>query len=269
MGKKRIAVLDDSSESLDKKTKKEKIVKKKKSQDGIIDMAQESLQAAEVIEEKIETGNETVEAKKPKIKKPAKKRSKSYLEAKKKIKNDKPYSISEAIKLLSNISISKFKGSIDAHINVKETGLKGEIQFQHPTGKKQNIRIADENLLKDLEKGKIDFTLLIAEPKMMPSLVKFAKLLGPRGLMPNPKNGTVTEKPEEAVKNMAGKSQFKTEAKFPLIHISIGKINMAAKELEENFKTLIKAVGRRNIKKVFLSPTMGPSIKIDLDSINN
>ncbi|MCX6725934.1 MAG: hypothetical protein NT052_01275 [Candidatus Shapirobacteria bacterium] len=202
-------------------------------------------------------------------KKPPKKRGKNYLEAKKKVKNDKPYSISEAIKLLSSVSFSKFKGSVDAHINVKETGLKGEILFPHSTGKKQNIRIVDENLIKDLEKGKIDFNLLIAEPKMMPRLVKFAKLLGPRGLMPNPKNGTVTENPEEAVKNMAGKIQFKTEAKFPLIHLSIGKINMTEKELEENFKTLIQTVGRRNIEKVFLSPTMGPSIRIDLNSINN
>jgi len=300
MGKKRIAVLGEElsstkvTEGKEKKSrrptrsvdvedarhevsaKKQKIVQKEEIQNEIVEVAEK-----EKKDEKIETENteekageeKIIENKKAKVKKPAKKRGKNYLEAKKKIDKNKSYSISEAIKLLSNISFSKFKGSVDAHINVKETGLKGEIQFPHSTGKKQTIRIVDENLLKDLEKGlttgkqgKIDFTLLIAEPKMMPRLVKFAKLLGPRGLMPNPKNGTVTEKPEEAVKNMAGKIQFKTEAKYPLIHIAIGHINDSEKDLVENFQALTKAVGKRNISKAFISPTMGPSLKIDLGS---
>ena len=276
MGKKRIITLDDSSESLDKKTKKEKTIKKDHPQDGLIDMTQESLREAEVIEKKIEEQNkenleEAKEETKKEIKKgnkkPAKKRSKHYLEAIKKISKDKNYSLSEAIKLLKSISISKFQGNVDVNLNTREKNLKGEVIFPHPTGKKQNIRIVDEELLNDLEKGKVDFTMLIAEPKMMARLVKFAKLLGPKGLMPNPKNGTVTEKPEEAIKNMVGKSQFKTEAKFPLVHISIGRIDIPEKDLIENFQALIKAVGKRNIAKAFISPTMGPSLKIDLSSL--
>lgn len=283
MGKKRITILDDSSESLketnknkDKNTnKKEKQIKKDHPQDGLVDMTQESLKQAEIIEEKKEKQEKESlkeaqkEAKKEikkTSKKPAKKRSKKYLEAIKKISKDKKYSLLEAIKLLKSISVSKFNGSVDVSFNTREKTLKGEVLFPHPTGKEQKIRIADEALLKDLEKNKVDFTLLIAEPKMMPKLVKFAKLLGPKGLMPNPKNGTVNDNPQEAVKKMAGKSQFKTEAKFPLIHIAIGRINDSEKDLAENFESLVKAVGKRNISKAFISPTMGPSLKIDLAS---
>lgn len=204
-----------------------------------------------------------------KIKKETRKRSKSYQKAKKQVDLKKLYPLSEAIKLLKSISLSQFKGNVDVHLNVKEVGLKGEIQFPYPTGKKQNIRIADEKLLAELEKNKIDFTLLVATPVMMGKLMKFAKLLGPRGLMPNPKNGTVTEKPQEFIKNQTGKTQFKTEPKFPLIHLSLGKIDAPEKELAENFKALVKAVGRRYIFKAVLAPTMGPGIKIDLSSINN
>jgi len=269
MGKKRIAVVGEK-----KKEKKEhKVVKTGKEHGRIADIGTEHLEEAANIEEKTKkiekktTKEAQKEGKKPPKK--AKKRSQHYLEAKKKVEVNKLYSLSEAIKLLKSISLSKFKGNVDVHLNVKEVGLKGEIQFPHPTGQKQNIRIADEELLKDLEKGKIDFTLLVTDPKMMPKLVKFAKLLGPRGLMPNPKNGTVTENPEEFIKNAAGKTQFKTEIKFPLIHLTIGKVDSPEKDLEDNFQTLIKAVGKRNIQKAVLSPTMGPGIKVDLSSINN
>jgi len=210
---------------------------------------------------------ETKKESKKTPKKAKKTRSKNYLEAKKKVETDKFYPLSEAIKLLKSISLSKFKGNIDAHLNVKEVGLKGEIEFPHPTGQKQKIRIADEELLKELEKGKIDFTLLVTTIKMMPKLLKFAKLLGPKGLMPNPKNGTVTENPEEFIKNASGKTQFKTELKFPLIHLTIGKIDSSEKDLEDNLQALVKAVGRKNIQKVVLSPTMGPGVRIDLGSL--
>ena len=272
MGKKRVAVIkDDKTGSPGETTRR--VVKSGKEHGRIADVGAEALKEAAVIETKTKKIEKeaTKEAQKEgkKTPKEAKKRSKNYLEAKKKVEVNKLYSPSEAIKLLKSISLSKFKGNVDVHLNVKEVGLKGEIQFPHPTGQKQNIRIADEKLLEELEKGKIDFTLLVATAKMMPGLVKFAKLLGPKGLMPNPKNGTVTENPEDFIKNASGKTQFKTELKFPLIHLTIGKIDSSEKDLEDNFQALVKAVGKRNIQKAVLSPTMGPGIKVDLSSINN
>jgi large subunit ribosomal protein L1 len=266
MGKKRITVIGEEKHE-------RKIVKTGKEHGRITDIGTEALEEAAIIEEKTkkiekETLKETKKESKKTAKKPKKTRSKNYLEAKEKVDASKLYRLEEAIKILKSVSLSKFKGKVEAHLNVKEIGLKGEIQFPHDTGQKQKIRIADEEILKELEKGKIDFTLLVATAKMMPKLVKFAKLLGPKGLMPNPKNGTVTENPEEFIKNASGKTQFKTETKFPLIHLTIGQVDFPEKDLGDNFQALIKAVGKKNIQKVVLSPTMGPGIKIDLDSAN-
>ncbi len=268
MGKKRIAVLGKE----DKEEKK--TIKSGKQHGHLADVGTEALAEAKVIEEKEkqlekeivkETKKEGKEAKKEA--KPVKTRSQKYLQAKKEIDKTKFYPLSESIKLLKKISISHFNGSVDVHLNVNETGLKGMVEFPYSTGKTQVVKIADEVLIKDLEKGKINFTLLIASPKIMPKLVKFAKLLGPRGLMPNPKSGTISDNPEETAKKITQKTQFRTETKAPLIHLSIGKINDAEKNLEENFKVLIKAIGKRNIKKAVLAPTMGPGIKVDLNSI--
>lgn len=287
MGKKRIAVLGEpsfakASEGKEKKKSKSgspdetgrRLVKSGKQHGHLADVGAEALKEAAVIEEKEkkleseitkEVKKEGKEAKKEI--KPAKTRSKKYLQAKKEIDKTKFYPLSESIKLLKKISISHFNGSVDVHLNVNETGLKGTVEFPYSTGKTQVVKIADEQLIKDLEKGKVNFTILIATPQMMPKLVKFAKLLGPKGLMPNPKSGTISDNPEETAKKITQKTQFRTETKVPLIHLSIGKINDAEKNLEANFKTLIKAVGKRNIKKAILAPTMGPSIKVDLATV--
>jgi len=266
MGKKRIVILGEE----DKTKKDQKIVKSGKQHGRIADVGKEMLEEAEMVEKKEKELEKEIVQKSQKTKKetkPTKTRSQRYLEAKKLLDQNKFYSLSESIKLLKKISISRFNGNVDVHLNVKEIGLKGEVEFPHPTGKAQIIRIADEQLIKELEEGKINFTLLIATPKMMSKLAKFAKILGPRGLMPNPKAGTISEKPEEVAKNLTQKTQFRTEPKAPLIHLSLGKIDDEEKNLEENFKALIKAVGKRNIKKAILAPTMGPGIKVDLSSV--
>jgi large subunit ribosomal protein L1 len=100
--------------------------------------------------------------------------------------------------------------------------------------------------------------------------VKFAKLLGPRGLMPNPKSGTVTPDPEKLAEKLAEASNsqnYKTEVKAPLIHITIGKANLDNSKIEENFIALINAVDKKNILKTVLTQTMGPGIKIDLSTL--
>ena len=243
------------------------VVRTGKEHGRISDLGTQALEEAAIIEEKTKRLQEEITAKAKEAEKairPKKTRGRRWQEARKKIDPQKTYSLTEAIKLLKTVSISRFDGSVDAHLVVKKVGLKGEVEFPHPTGKQQKIRIADEALLKDLEKGKINFTLLIATPQMMPKLAKYAKILGPRGLMPNPKAGTITDKPQDLAKKLAGKTSWKTENKAPLVHLTIGKVSQPEHQLEENFKALIAAVGQQNIKKAVLAPTMGPGIKIKI-----
>jgi len=233
----------------------------------ISDLGTQALEEAEIIEEKTKKLQQEIASKtkgEGKKVRPKKTRGRRWQEARKKVDLQKIYSLSEAIKILKEVSISRFDGSVDAHLVVKKVGLKGEVEFPHPTGKQQKIRIANEGLLKDLEKGEIDFTLLIATPQMMPKLAKYAKILGPRGLMPNPKAETITDKPEELAKKLTGKTGWKTEPKAPLVHTTIGKVSQPEKELKENFKALLSAIGKQNIKKAVLAPTMGPGIKIKI-----
>jgi len=274
VGKKRIKVFDDSAKEGKKaKEEKRKLVKTGKEHGRIVDMGAEALVEAEKIKEKEKRLEKMALGKTEKVSQqkkktgPAKKRGQRYLQARQLVDRTQFYPLSEAIKILKKTSISHFNGTVEVHLNVKEIGLKGEVKFPHPTGKSQRIKIADDKLLAQLEKSKIDFDLLLATPAIMPKLVKFAKLLGPKGLMPNPKNGTISEKPEELAKKLAGKVQFRTEIKAPLIHLVIGRVEAQETELAANFKALMNVIGPSNIEKAILTSTMGPGIKIDLDSI--
>jgi large subunit ribosomal protein L1 len=113
-----------------------------------------------------------------------------------------------------------------------------------------------------LEAGKVEFDVLLATPDMMPKLVKFARLLGPKGLMPNPKNGTVIKSAKDADKFSASTLNIKTEKKAPLIHTTVGKVSMDEKQLAENAQAIISAIGSRKIRKAYLSATMTPSVKV-------
>jgi len=270
LGKKTINIV--SSKPEEKKTASERkgriVVRTGKEHGRISDLGTQALEEAVIIEKKTKKLQQeiTVKAKKTgKTIKPKRVRGHRWQKARKKIDPQKIYSLFEAIKLLKTVSLSRFDGSVDAHLVVKKIGLKGEVEFPYPTGKQQKIRIADEALLKEIEKGKIDFTLLIATPQMMPKLAKYAKILGPRGLMPNPKAGTITDQPEELAKKLTGKITWKTEPKAPLIHLTIGKVSQPDSQLEENFKALVAAIGQKNIKKATLAPTMGPGVKIKIE----
>lgn len=278
MGKKRIKLVDDSKLKEKAKTglpgeTSRRLVKSGKEHGRITDMGAEALAEAERLKEKEkklaeETKVKTKKAVKKKALVKAKARGKKYQEVRKKVDRNKIYPLPKAIKLAQETSISKFNGAIEVHLVVRESGLKGEVQFPHATGKQTRIAIVNDALLKKIAKGKIDFDLLLATPATMPKLTKYAKTLGPRGLMPNPKAGTITEKPEELAKKMAGKTRFKTEAKAPLIHLVIGKVDSKANDLEANFKALIEAVGVNKIKKAVIASTMGPGIKVDLSSVS-
>jgi len=196
----------------------------------------------------------------------AKVRSKKYKKAKANIDRSKLYSIKDAVKLVQANSLSKFDGNIDAHLVLTtEPGTIAEITFPHLETDTKKIVVADDKLIKEIEKGNIDFDILVATPAFMPKLLPLAKLLGPKGLMPNPKNGTLADDPKQAVtKLQAAKMSIKTEKKAPLVHIKVGKISQKTKEIIANIEELIKVVNPVKIKKLYITPTMGPSVKVKI-----
>jgi len=222
---------------------------------------------------KMEKAKEILE-KKPEVKveqaRPVKKkiRGKNYQQAKKKIDKNKLYPLKEAVSLLKKIKYTKFDETVEVHLNVREVGLKGEVNLPHGTGREVRVAVVDEKILAEIEKGNLNFDVLITHPSYMPKLVKFAKVLGPRGLMPNPKAGTISEKPEEAVKKFkSGLIRFKTEAKFPIIHQAVGKLSFSDAALADNITAFISAVGKSKIESAFLKSSMSPSLKLDLSSV--
>ena len=196
-------------------------------------------------------------------------RGKRYKEALIKIDHAKKYKLEEAFKLLREIHLAKFDESVEVHLNVVEKGLRGMVSLPHGTGKKVRVVVADtttiDKLVAEIEKGIINFDSLVAHPQVMGKLGKVAKFLGPKGLMPNHKNGTISPTPEKvAEKIKGGEASWKTESDFPLIHQVIGKLSFADKQLIENYQTLVKAIGDVKIQAVTLKSSMSPGIKIQI-----
>ncbi len=192
-------------------------------------------------------------------------RSKKYLAVRGKLDKTKLYSSLEAIALVKKLSYTKFTGTISAHLVVKEVGEKVNIKFPNSTGKTIKAAIFDENVLAQLENNVIDFDVLLASPKDMAKLTKFARVLGPKGLMPNPKNGTLTPNPELKKKELeGGKVTIKTEKKAPLMHVVIGKTNMEDQALVENLSTLFRML-RGKVVKASVASTMSPGVKVVIE----
>lgn len=199
-------------------------------------------------------------------------RSKRYQDLASKYERMKLYPLKDALALTKKLSTTRFDATVEAHFNInKETlgkdkaTLSGAVVLPHGTGKKRVVKIADEALIEAVGKGIIDFDVLVAHPSMMPKLAKVARVLGPKGLMPNPKNGTVTPTPEKRIKELeGGEVQWKTEADQPLIHQAVGKISFTEAQLEKNIKTLVNSIGISKMVKLTISSSMGPGIKVDI-----
>ncbi len=191
-------------------------------------------------------------------------RSQRYQDAKAKLKNES-YPLGEAVALLKEIAKVKFDPSVELHLNLIVDKVSGELQLPHGTGKNVKVEIASDKTLIKLNDNKIDFDVLIAVPAMMPKLAKYAKILGPKGLMPNPKNGTISPNPEAAAKKFAGGLiHYKSEPKAPLMHLVVGKLSFKDKDLIDNLKAVITAVAPKNISAAFICSSMSPSIKLNL-----
>lgn len=218
--------------------------------------------------------------------------------ARSKVDSAKLYSLNEAVALLKE-GATKFNQSVDVAINLgidptqSDQLVRGMVGMPHGLGKTVRVAvfakgdkaeaakkagadlIGDDELVNAINKGEINFDVVIATPDMMGVIGKAAKVLGPRGLMPNPKLGTVTPDVEKAVKAAkSGQVEFKVE-KAGIVHAGVGKVSFGAKEITENLKTFIDAVNKAKpvavkgayIKKISISSTMGPGIKLDLADV--
>jgi large subunit ribosomal protein L1 len=172
-----------------------------------------------------------------------------------------------AVELVKKMSYSKFAGALEVHVITKEVGTSVTVTLPHSTGKTVRVAIASDEVLAEVEAGKVDFDVLVSTPQFMGKLAKLARILGPKGLMPNPKNGTLTDNPERKAKELSGGAlTVKTEKKAPLMHLSIGKLSMDSKDLTENLVALLKAL-RGKIDKVTICATMSPSVKVMVEQV--
>ena len=227
------------------------------------------------------------------------KKGKKYVEASKLIETGKAYSAKEALDLACKTSTTKFDASVDVAFRLNldprkaEQNIRGAIVLPNGTGKEQRVLVVargakateateagadfvgDQELLDKISHGWLDFDVIVATPDMMGQLGKLGKLLGPKGLMPNPKTGTVTMDVAKAVKELkAGKVTYRPD-KVGNIQMTIGKASFGGEKLYENFKvvydTLMKArpstIKGSYVKNIAVSSTMGPGVKIDLQQI--
>ncbi|MBP9814025.1 50S ribosomal protein L1 [Candidatus Woesebacteria bacterium] len=195
-------------------------------------------------------------------------RSKRYVEVMKLVDKEKLYPLTDAISLVKQTTLTKFDGTVELHVSLNPLSLgdkkdyRTAVSLPHGTGKEVRVAIADDKIVAEIEAGKINFDILVAHPTMMAKLAKVARVLGPRGLMPNPKTGTVSPDPEKRAKELSsGQVNLKTEPGNPLIHMPIGKVSFEDKKIAENIKAVLKALGTK-VAKVTLSATMGPGVKV-------
>lgn len=196
------------------------------------------------------------------------------------------FPLKEAVELVQKGSYTKFPGTVEIHINTNVKSVRGLINLPFASGKKLTILafgkgadisgadiVGTDAVLETLLKGKVEaegkkFDVVITTPEWMPKLARAARILGPRGLMPNPKNGTISDDLKKVVSELqGGKIEYKSEANGQVIHLGIGKVSQPVDELSANVKMLYSTIGKSKIKKIVLSPTMGPGVKVDLASI--
>lgn len=216
-----------------------------------------------------------------KDKKTTKQRSKKYQEALERFEKSKLYNVEEALEVVKQAGYTKFPGSIELHINTNQKNLRGLITLPFASGKSLKIAalgrgaadsgadvVVDDAIFSDIEKGRINFDCLVVTPDQMPKIARLARILGPRGLMPNPKSGTISDNLKKAVAELAGgKTEYKTQKDSQVIHLSVGKKDQESSEIVSNIKALYQIIGKSRIKKLVLAPTMGPSVKINPASL--
>ncbi len=307
MGTTRVKVIDLSSQNTEVKTARKRAEKlsglenlkkeaKTKPEEEKVAAPQDTTEP-ELVDESTQVQTETTEQ--PKEEKTSKTKAKTqtknskpkgakYQKAKGLVE-EKNYPAKEAFELLTKISYTKFDPSIEAYVHVSDKNVKGTVTmpFKKAQVKEKKYLIfadkkiasdkqiiwADDKTAADIENGKLkpgkDFDTVITTSKFMPALAKIAKILGPKGLMPNPKNGTITENIEKLLEGSvepAG-TPFRADPIGLVIPVTIGKLSQKQEELNSNLKALTTAIGLSKIKKVSIKSTMSPQIRLDIATI--
>lgn len=230
-----------------------------------------------------------------------KKKSKKYTEALSKIEKGKPYLLEDAVKLVKETSVSTFDGSVEIAVRLNldtkknDQQLRGAIVLPHGTGKTKKVLVlakgdaakaaqaagadyvGDVDMITKIEKENwFDFDIIIATPEMMPLLGKLGKVLGPKGLMPNPKTGTVTMDTAKATQDVKkGRVEYRTDS-YANVHAIVGKVSFTDEQLRDNVNAFMDVIIKSKpqaakgiyLKNVSLASTMGPGIKVDLSSFD-
>lgn len=227
------------------------------------------------------------------------KKGKKYQDAVKLIDRNQQYDVNEALDLVKKASTAKFDETVEVAVklgvDVKKADqqLRGAVVLPHGTGKTQRVLVfakgekakeaeaagadyvGDEDMINKIQQGWFEFDVVVATPDMMGQVGKLGRVLGPKGLMPNPKTGTVTFDVEKAVKEIkAGKIEYRTD-KAGNIHAPIGKVSFDSEKLAENLSTIVDTLQKAKpaaakgtyMKNVTISSTMGPGVKVNLGTI--
>jgi large subunit ribosomal protein L1 len=226
------------------------------------------------------------------------KRGRKYTEAAKLVESERRYEIDEAAELLPKLSISKFDGTVEAHLRLgvdprhADQLVRGTVVLPHGTGKTSRVivfaqgekaqealragadDVGGDDLVKRIDDGWFEFDVAIATPDMMGTVGRLGKKLGPRGLMPNPKSGTVTFDIERAVGEIkSGRIEFKVD-RAGIVHVPVGRASFTPEQLAANVATLVDAINRAKpsgakgtyMRTLTLAPTMGPGVRVDIPS---
>ena len=226
-------------------------------------------------------------------------RGKNYRKVAEQIEAKKAYTLKDALELATKTSVGKFDGTVELHVNLNvdprqaDQNLRGTVSLPHGTGKTVRVAVfaaaadaekakkagadlvGEEEVIAKLDKEQLDFDVLISTPQNMPKLGKYARLLGPRGLMPNPKSGTVTASVAKAVEEAkAGRVEYRVD-KQAIVHQGVGKVSFGGDKLLANAKAFLEnltaskpaSVKGALVKSIVVSTTMGPGIKVDISSL--
>lgn len=226
------------------------------------------------------------------------KHSRKYVEAAKLVEPERRYEIGEACELLPKLSLSKFDGTVEMHLRLgvdprhADQLVRGTVVLPHGTGKTTRVivfaqgekaqealragadDVGGDDLVKKIDDGWFEFDVAIATPDMMGTVGRLGKKLGPRGLMPNPKSGTVTFDIERAVSEIkSGRVEFKVD-RAGIVHVSVGRASFTPEQLSANVAAIVDAIQRAKpsgakgtyMRTLTLAPTMGPGVRVDISS---
>jgi large subunit ribosomal protein L1 len=231
-------------------------------------------------EAKTKTKSSKGKSEKPKEKsKPAKvekaTRGAKYQKSKAQVEPGKLYKPADAIELVKKTSFSKFDGGVEIHLHLSQKKTKGNTEstrgvfnLPHGTGKTKKIIILDEAKIEEIGKTKkLDFDIALASPELMPKVARIAKILGPKGKMPDPKSGTVTTDPEKTIQEInSGRAEYRVDASNN-VHQLVGKVSWETGKLLENIQVVFAPYPKSRIISAYLTASMGPSVSLDLSQL--